>query len=202
LSRSVWLLKRGVDVVTAAAGLVLLAPVFAVLALAIRLDSHGPVFFRQDRYGRGGRIFRIVKFRTMVDGAEVQRHALADRNEVDGPLFKLREDPRVTRVGRVLRRYSLDELPQLWNVLRGDMSLVGPRPFVTHEADQITGWAQRRLDICPGMTGLWQVSGRNDIPFEEMVTLDYIYVTNWSLWWDVKLLFQTIPTVLARRGAY
>jgi lipopolysaccharide/colanic/teichoic acid biosynthesis glycosyltransferase len=119
-----------------------------------------------------------------------------------GPLFKIKSDPRVTRVGGVLRRWSLDELPQLINVVKGDMSLVGPRPFVLHEASQITGWAERRLDLTPGITGLWQVSGRNDISFEEMVKLDYVYVTNWSLWWDIKILFQTIPVVLARRGAY
>jgi lipopolysaccharide/colanic/teichoic acid biosynthesis glycosyltransferase len=119
-----------------------------------------------------------------------------------GPLFKLRADPRVTRVGAFLRRTSLDELPQLWNVVRGEMSLVGPRPFVVQESQQITGWASRRLDTTPGITGLWQVLGRNDIPFAEMVKLDYVYVTNWSLWWDVKILFRTIPTVLSKRGAY
>jgi lipopolysaccharide/colanic/teichoic acid biosynthesis glycosyltransferase len=119
-----------------------------------------------------------------------------------GALFKIKDDPRITRVGGVLRRWSLDELPQLWNVLKGEMSLVGPRPFVVHESRQITGWASRRLDITPGITGLWQVSGRNDLPFEEMVKLDYIYVTNWSLWWDIKILAQTIPVVASRRGAY
>jgi lipopolysaccharide/colanic/teichoic acid biosynthesis glycosyltransferase len=122
--------------------------------------------------------------------------------EGGGPLFKLHEDPRVTRVGKRLRKWSLDELPQLFNVLRGEMSLVGPRPFVVHESEQITGWAGRRLETTPGITGLWQVLGRNDIPFEEMVKLDYIYVTNWSLWWDIKILCQTLPVVLARRGAY
>jgi lipopolysaccharide/colanic/teichoic acid biosynthesis glycosyltransferase len=119
-----------------------------------------------------------------------------------GPLFKIKSDPRITRVGGILRKLSIDELPQLLNVLAGDMSLVGPRPFVIHEANQITGWAERRLDLTPGITGLWQVCGRNDLPFEEMVKLDYVYVTNWSLWWDLKILCQTIPVVLARRGAY
>ena len=124
-------------------------------------------------------------------------------NEVDGPLFKIKgRDPRVTRVGAFLRKTSIDELPQLWNVLKGEMSLVGPRPFVVYEADLITGWASRRLDMTPGITGLWQVLGRNDIPFEEMTKLDYLYVTNWSLWWDLKILCQTIPVVLGRRGAY
>ena len=147
--------------------------------------------------------FQIVKFRTMVADAEAQRvdAGPAQRGRA-APLFKIKDDPRITRVGRLLRRWSLDELPQLWNVVRGEMSLVGPRPFVVHESEQITGWASRRLETTPGITGLWQVLGRNDIPFEEMVKLDYVYVTNWSLWWDMKILCQTIPVVLARRGAY
>jgi lipopolysaccharide/colanic/teichoic acid biosynthesis glycosyltransferase len=122
--------------------------------------------------------------------------------EGGGPLFKIKDDPRITRIGATLRRLSIDELPQLINVLKGEMSLVGPRPFVVHESERITGWAERRLDTTPGITGLWQVLGRNDIPFEEMVKLDYVYVTNWSLWWDIKILCQTIPVVLAKRGAY
>jgi lipopolysaccharide/colanic/teichoic acid biosynthesis glycosyltransferase len=178
--------------------------VFAAVALAIKLDTPGPIFFRQRRHGRGGREFEIVKFRSMVADAEAMRMAMAELNEMEGsgPLFKMARDPRVTKVGAFLRKTSLDELPQLWNVLRGEMSLVGPRPFVVHESEQITGWAGRRLDTTPGITGLWQVLGRNDIPFEEMVKLDYVYVTNWSLWWDIKILLRTIPTVLARRGAY
>ena len=201
-SRSVRALKRTVDLTASAAGLALLSPLLAVVAVLIRLDSHGPVFFRQPREGRGGRQFRIVKFRTMIDGAEARRFELAQLNDMEGegPLFKIKDDPRVTRVGRVLRKWSIDELPQLWNVLRGEMSLVGPRPFVVHESEQITGWAGRRLETTPGITGLWQVLGRNDIPFDEMVKLDYIYVTNWSLWWDVKILFQTVPVVFGRRG--
>ncbi|HEY7453586.1 MAG TPA: sugar transferase [Thermoleophilaceae bacterium] len=202
LSRSVRFLKRAVDITVSAAGLFVLAPLFAATAALIKLDSRGPVFFRQERHGRGGSVFRILKFRTMEDGAESKRLALAASNEVDGALFKMKDDPRVTRVGRVLRPTSIDELPQLWNVLKGEMSLVGPRPFVIHESSQITGWAGRRLDLTPGITGLWQVLGRNDMPFEEMVKLDYIYVTNWSLWWDLKILCQTIPVVLKRRGAY
>jgi exopolysaccharide biosynthesis polyprenyl glycosylphosphotransferase len=202
MSRPMRATKRTFDVVGSALGLVALSPLLALIALVIKLDSPGPVFFRQLRNGRSGRGFAIVKFRTMVAGAEAQRFALADLNQVDGPLFKIKSDPRITRVGGFLRRYSLDELPQLWNVLRGDMSFVGPRPFVVHEAKQITGWAERRLETTPGITGLWQVLGRNDLPFEEMVKLDYIYVTNWSLWWDVKILCQTIPVVFRRRGAY
>ena len=202
LSRSVRVLKRAFDMTAAGLGLLFLAPLFAVAAVAIKLDSRGPVFFRQERHGRGGSVFRIVKFRTMVDGAEAKRQALAGENEVDGALFKIKDDPRITRVGSFLRTTSIDELPQLWNVLTGEMSLVGPRPFVIHESSQITGWASRRLDLTPGITGLWQVLGRNDMPFEEMVKLDYIYVTNWSLWWDLKILGQTIPVVLGRKGAY
>ena len=202
LSRSVRVLKRAFDITAAGLGLLVLAPLLAVAAVAIKLDTRGPVFFRQERHGRGGSVFRIVKFRTMVDGAEAKRQALATQNEVDGALFKIKDDPRITRVGGFLRTTSIDELPQLWNVLKGEMSLVGPRPFVIHESSQITGWASRRLDLTPGITGLWQVLGRNDMPFEEMVKLDYIYVTNWSLWWDLKILGQTIPVVLGRKGAY
>ena len=202
LSRSVRFTKRAVDMTLAGLGLVLLSPLMAAVAVAVKLDSRGPVFFRQERHGRGGSIFRIVKFRTMRVGAESERLGLAALNEVGGALFKIKDDPRITRVGGALRRWSLDELPQLWNVLRGEMSLVGPRPFVVHESTKITGWASRRLDITPGITGLWQVLGRTDLPFDEMVKLDYIYVTNWSLWWDLKILGQTIPVVLSRRGAY
>jgi exopolysaccharide biosynthesis polyprenyl glycosylphosphotransferase len=202
LSRVVFVVKRAADIVVAGLGLICLSPLFALVALAIRVDSRGPVFFRQARRGRGGSTFRIVKFRTMTADAERHRFELGRLNEVNGPLFKIRSDPRITRVGGFLRRTSLDELPQLWNVLRGDMSLVGPRPFVIHEADQIVGWAGRRLDITPGITGPWQVMGRNDLTFEEMTTLDYVYVTNWSLWWDIKILVQTLPTVLKRQGAY
>jgi exopolysaccharide biosynthesis polyprenyl glycosylphosphotransferase len=203
LGRSARVLKRGFDVVVSATALLLLAPLLGLVALAIRLDSPGPVFFRQPRRGRLGSTFRIVKFRSMRIGAEQERSDVLHMNEVDGPLFKIKgKDPRATRVGAFIRKTSIDELPQLWNVLRGEMSLVGPRPFVVYEADQITGWATRRLDMTPGITGLWQVLGRNDIPFEEMTKLDYLYVTNWSIWWDFKILCQTIPVVLGKRGAY
>jgi exopolysaccharide biosynthesis polyprenyl glycosylphosphotransferase len=203
LGRSARVLKRGFDMVVSATALLVLAPLLGMVALAIRLDSPGPVFFRQPRRGRLGSTFRIVKFRSMRIGAEQERSDVLHMNEVDGPLFKIKgKDPRVTRVGAFIRKTSIDELPQLWNVLRGEMSLVGPRPFVVYEADQITGWATRRLDMTPGITGLWQVLGRNDIPFEEMTKLDYLYVTNWSIWWDFKILCQTIPVVLGKRGAY
>ena len=203
LGRSSRLLKRGFDVSVSGLGLLFLTPLLALVALAIRLESPGGAIYRQPRRGRNGSTFQIAKFRSMFVGAEQQRDQVLHLNEVDGPLFKANAgDPRVTRIGNFLRKSSLDELPQLWNVLRGDMSLVGPRPFVVYEADQITGWASRRLDMTPGITGLWQVLGRNDIPFDEMVKLDYLYVTNWSLWWDLKILAQTIPVVLGKRGAY
>ncbi len=203
LGRSSRVLKRGFDIAVASTALLLLSPLLLVVAVAIRLDSKGTALFRQPRRGRLGSTFNIVKFRTMYIGAEQKRDEVLHMNEVDGPLFKIKgKDPRVTRVGSFLRRTSLDELPQLWNVVRGEMSLVGPRPFVLYEADQITGWASRRLDMTPGITGLWQVLGRNDMPFEEMVKLDYLYVTNWSIWWDLKILCQTIPVVLGKRGAY
>jgi exopolysaccharide biosynthesis polyprenyl glycosylphosphotransferase len=203
LGRSSRLLKRSFDVVVSGLALILLLPLFAVIAALIRIDSPGPVFYRQPRRGREGTTFRIVKFRSMYVGAEQKRSDVLHLNDVDGPLFKVKgKDPRVTRIGSFLRQTSIDEFPQFWNVLRGDMSLVGPRPFVVYEADQIAGWARRRLAMTPGITGLWQVLGRNDIPFDEMVKLDYLYVTNWSLWWDMKILCQTIPVVLGRRGAY
>ena len=203
LGRSSRLLKRSFDVVVSSAALVLLSPILLAVAIAIRLDSSGPALYRQPRRGRYGSTFQIVKFRTMRIGAEQDRSEVLHMNEVDGPLFKIKgRDPRVTRVGAFLRRTSIDELPQLWNVVKGEMSLVGPRPFVVYEADKITGWAQRRLDMTPGITGLWQVLGRNDIPFDEMTKLDYLYVTNWSVWWDLKILCQTIPVVLGKRGAY
>jgi exopolysaccharide biosynthesis polyprenyl glycosylphosphotransferase len=202
LSRSARLLKRTFDLTASVVGLIVISPVMLAAALAIKLDTPGPVFFRQVRNGRGGKAFKIMKFRSMVDGAEAQRFDLAHLNQMDGPLFKIQADPRITRVGAFLRKWRIDELPQLFNVVRGEMSLVGPRPFVVHEADKITGWAGRRLEAQPGITGLWQVLGGNDLSFEEMVKLDYVYTTNWSLWWDIKILFQTLPVVLGRRGAY
>ncbi len=203
LRRSSWLVKRAFDIVVSAIALILLSPALLAVAVAVRLGSPGPAIYRQARRGRGGSTFMINKFRTMYVNAESRRDELLHLNQVDGPLFKIKgDDPRVTRVGGFLRRWSIDELPQLWNVLRGDMSLVGPRPFVVHEADQITGWGLRRLDTTPGITGPWQVLGRNDVGFEEMVKLDYLYATNWSLWWDVRILYQTVLVVLKRKGAY
>lgn len=196
------MVKRAVDIIGASTIVVVAFPAWLAIAIAIKVTSAGPVFFRQERTGRGGLPFRICKFRTMRVGADSQQAELQAANEVDGPLFKIKDDPRVTSVGRLLRATSLDEFPQLLNVIKGDMSLVGPRPFVTAEADRIDGWAAKRFDVRPGMTGLWQVSGRNDLPFEELRRLDYAYVSSWSLWWDVKIIWQTPASVLRRHGAY
>lgn len=187
----------------AAAGLLLLSPVLLAAAIAIKLTSPGPVLFAQERMGRGHRPFRMLKLRTMVQDAEAQKAGLRHLNEMaaDGPMFKMARDPRITRVGGLLRRTSLDELPQLVNVLRGEMSLVGPRPLVLDEDDHVIGWHRERLELKPGLTGPWQVLGRNAIPFEEMVKLDYLYVAGWSLFTDVKLILRTLPVVLGRRGA-
>jgi exopolysaccharide biosynthesis polyprenyl glycosylphosphotransferase len=200
LSRTARTMKRGMDIAGAAAGLVLLLPVMLMIALAIRLDSSGTILFRQDRVGLGGRRFGLLKFRTMVPDADAMVERLMAESS-DPNWLQLQDDPRVTRVGRVLRSTSLDELPQLWNVLRGDMSLVGPRPLSVRDDARVGGWARGRLDLIPGLTGLWQVLGRKSVPFDEMVKIDYVYVNNWSLWGDVKLLLQTLPAVLGRDGA-
>ena len=199
-SRSSRFVKRLMDVVGAGLALILTAPVTIVVALAIKVDTRGPVLFRQPRIGRSGRPFTLLKFRTMIKDAERWVDELSAHSE-DPNWLKLDDDPRVTRVGRFLRLTSLDELPQLLNVLRGDMSLVGPRPLIRSEDDQITGWARTRLELAPGMTGLWQVLGRTSIPFDEMIKLDCIYVTNWSAWMDLKLIARTIPAIVLRRGA-
>jgi lipopolysaccharide/colanic/teichoic acid biosynthesis glycosyltransferase len=192
------MLKRSTDLVISALSLVLLSPLLLLAAIAIKLDSRGPAFFRQPRVGRAGREFSIVKFRTMVHEAETLKEAVAHLNKHAGGdprMFKVPNDPRLTPVGRILRRTSIDELPQLWNVLRGEMSLVGPRPLIPEEAQHVADWGERRLDLKPGITGLWQVLGRSDIPFEEMVRLDYLYVTNWSLWHDLRLICGTLPAM-------
>jgi lipopolysaccharide/colanic/teichoic acid biosynthesis glycosyltransferase len=192
--------KRTLDIFGAGLSLVILAPVFAVIAAGIRLSSPGPVLFIQRRVGRHGRPFRLAKFRTMVCGAE----ALIDDLKVDSrdPHWLLLDrDPRVTRVGRVLRAASLDELPQLWNVLRGDMSLVGPRPLIERDHRLVADWARQRTSVRPGLTGLWQVVGRTGVSFEEMLTLDMRYVHSWSLRHDAALLVRTIPAVVTGRGA-
>ncbi len=199
LSRSSRALKRAMDVLISFGLLMLFAPVMLFIAIALKVGG-GPVFFVQERIGRGGdRRFRMLKFRTMVPDADKRGKELWEQSA--HPVWLLLEhDPRITRFGRFLRHTSLDELPQLWNVLRGDMSLVGPRPMPPDVDEHISGWGRRRLDLTPGITGLWQVLGRTNIPFEEMVKLDYLYVTNWSLWQDVRLLVHTLPAVFRRRG--
>jgi exopolysaccharide biosynthesis polyprenyl glycosylphosphotransferase len=191
--------KRAFDIVGAALALVLLAPLMAAIALVVKLGSPGPVLFRQTRVGRDGHTFEMLKYRSMDDGADARKAELLERNEADG-LFKIADDPRITRVGSFLRRTSLDELPQLVNVLRGQMSLVGPRPLVVEDDRRVEGWYRRRLHLTPGITGEWQIFGAARIPLREMVTIDYLYVSNWSLWADIKILLRTIPCVVGRRG--
>jgi exopolysaccharide biosynthesis polyprenyl glycosylphosphotransferase len=201
LSAGARFLKRSFDIVVSSLILLLVSPLFLVIAVAIKLTSSGSIFFRQVRTGRNEQPFSMMKFRTMFSDAESRRHELDHLNEVDGPLFKVQNDPRVTRPGRFLRRTSLDEIPQLINVWKGDMSLVGPRPFVVSEALMIEGWARKRFESRPGMTGLWQVSGRNELSHLELCRLDYLYVASWSFWWDMHILWQTPATILRGRGA-
>jgi exopolysaccharide biosynthesis polyprenyl glycosylphosphotransferase len=205
LSRSSKLLKRVVDLVFASAGLLLLAPLLLAISLAVKRTSPGPVFFRQVRMGERDRTFRIFKFRTMVVEAEDLKSSLLDLNKhrsEDPRMFKVAGDPRVTSLGRFLRRYSLDELPQLLNVLRGEMSMVGPRPLILDEDRFVRNWARERLSLKPGVTGPWQVLGASEIPFDEMVKLDYLYVTGWSLVNDIKLVLRTVPAIFRARSAY
>jgi exopolysaccharide biosynthesis polyprenyl glycosylphosphotransferase len=200
--------KRIADLLASGLAVIVGAPVLALLALAVKLNSPGPVLFVQRRVGRGGRHFDLYKFRSMYVDAERRRKEFERHNEADGHLFKMRRDPRVTRVGRLLRRWSLDELPQLLNVLRGDMSLVGPRPLPSEDlpaqanATPYALWLDRRRTVAPGVTGLWQVSGRSDLPFEEMVRLDLFYVENWSLGLDLQILWRTLPVIIRGQGAY
>ncbi len=206
LSRSSLLLKRILDFTLALTGLIVVVPLFVACAIAIKLDSRGPVFFRQVRRGANERMFRIYKFRTMCDDAEERKATFGALNKHNGNggdprMFKIPDDPRVTRVGRFLRRHSLDELPQLINVLKGEMSLVGPRPLILEEDQYVVDWRRHRLNLKPGITGLWQVLGRDEIPFEEMVKLDYLYVTSWSMLSDVKLILRTIPVVFQSHPA-
>ena len=197
-----FILKRLIDAAVSAVVLLLGSPVFLLIALAIKLESSGPIFYAAERVGQDGKPFRMFKFRSMREDAEQLRAALADRNQADGPLFKIENDPRRTRVGAWLRRLSLDELPQFWNILRGDMSLVGPRAPLSEEVDQYEEWQMKRLIVKPGLTGLWQVNGRSNVPFEEMVMMDIYYIDNWSLGLDINLIIRTIPAVIGRDGAY
>jgi exopolysaccharide biosynthesis polyprenyl glycosylphosphotransferase len=200
LTRSSTRVKRAFDLIGASIGLVAVAPAMIAIAIAIKLDSRGRIFFRQQRVGRHGEHFEVFKFRTMVQGADAMKDALRDRNEAQEGLFKIADDPRVTRVGSLLRKSALDELPQLLNIVRGEMSLVGPRPLVVDEDEHVKGWFRRRLELTPGMTGPWQILGPARVPLREMGAIDYLYVANWSLWGDLKILLRTVPHVVGRRG--
>ena len=201
LSRPVPLWKRAMDITGAVFGLVALSPLIAVIAVAIKLDSKGPVVFKQRRAGLGGKPFHIYKFRTMCNDAEKQKAALRALSEQDGPAFKLKNDPRITRVGHLLRKTSLDELPQLWNVIRGEMSIVGPRPLPVDEQNGCSQWQRTRLDVTPGLTCIWQVTGRSEVSFADWVRMDVNYIRRRTLWNDIKIIAATIPAVLLRRGA-
>jgi exopolysaccharide biosynthesis polyprenyl glycosylphosphotransferase len=197
-----WALKRAFDLVVAALIVLVLLPVWALIALLIKLTSRGPVFYPDPRIGLGEQPFRMLKFRTMVEGAESRKGELETANEATGALFKIRDDPRVTAVGRFLRRFSVDEIPNLVNVLRGQMSLVGPRPLPPRDHERLEPWHRRRSNVLPGMTGLWQVAGRSDLTFDDLVRLDFYYLENWSIWLDITILVKTPIAVFSRRGAY
>jgi exopolysaccharide biosynthesis polyprenyl glycosylphosphotransferase len=197
-----WVVKRGFDLVVAGALLVLGLPLWLAIAAAIKLNSRGPVFFRDQRIGLGEQEFGMLKFRTMFADAPERQDELEAANEAEGALFKIREDPRVTRVGGFLRRFSLDEIPNVWNVLRGEMSLVGPRPLPIRDYELLEQWHRKRYLVLPGMTGLWQISGRSNLSFDDLVRLDFYYLDNWSIWLDISILAKTLPAVIGQRGAY
>jgi exopolysaccharide biosynthesis polyprenyl glycosylphosphotransferase len=196
-------IKRLIDVVGGAALLVGLAPLLALAALLIKIDSPGPILFRQERIGLNKRRFQLLKFRTMLVGADQQQHGMEQLNEANGPVFKIKDDPRITRLGKFLRRFSIDELPQLFNVLNGDMSLVGPRPLPVRDVERINvQWHKRRFSVKPGITCLWQVNGRSDVSFDRWVQMDLEYIDHWCLGLDIKILIKTVPVVLRGSGAY
>jgi exopolysaccharide biosynthesis polyprenyl glycosylphosphotransferase len=202
ISGSQSLFKRTMDLAISIVGGIIIFPLLALIALAIRLDSPGPIIFTQIRVGKNEKLFACYKFRSMRAGADEEKEQLLDRNEADGPIFKIRDDPRITTVGRFLRRTSLDELPQLLNVLMGHMSLVGPRPAIPAEVQRYQAWHKRRLEVAPGLTGLWQVSGRSQLTFDEQVLLDLYYIENWSPVLDVQILLRTVPKALLGEGAF
>lgn len=193
--------KRAIDIIGAGSGLLLLSPVIAIVACAVKFTSKGPVFFSQKRVGKNGELFDMYKFRSMVVNAEELKEKLAHQNEMSGPMFKMKDDPRVTKVGKFIRKTSLDELPQLWNVLKGDMSLVGPRPSLPKEVAQFEKWMYKRLSIKPGLTCFWQVSGRNNIDFEDWMKLDIKYVDERNIWIDIKLIFKTVLVLFGDKNA-
>ena len=194
--------KRVMDILGAGCGLVLLSPVIIIVAILVKFSSKGPVFFSQKRVGKNGKEFDMYKFRSMVVNAEELKEKLAAQNEMSGPMFKMKEDPRVTKVGKFIRKTSIDELPQLWNVLKGDMSLVGPRPSLPKEVAQFEDWMYRRLEVKPGLTCYWQVSGRNNIDFEDWMKLDVRYVEEKNLWIDIKLIFKTVGVLFGDKNAH
>jgi exopolysaccharide biosynthesis polyprenyl glycosylphosphotransferase len=202
LTGSAWLVKRGFDLLGSALIVVIGLPLWLLIAMAIKLDSRGPVFYVDRRIGVGEREFGMLKFRTMVLDAPELQAGLEEANEATGALFKIRDDPRITRVGRILRRFSIDELPQLINALRGQMSLVGPRPLPLRDYELLEDWHRARYLVLPGMTGLWQISGRSGLSFDDLVRLDFAYLENWSVWLDISIIARTLPAVLSGRGAY
>ncbi|HEY3413864.1 MAG TPA: sugar transferase [Armatimonadota bacterium] len=202
LARGYLLAKRVIDVVLCSVGLVVLSPLLLLVAIAIKIDSRGPIFFRQVRVGRNHRPFYCLKFRSMTADAEKRRDEIAHLNEVDGPVFKIRNDPRVTRVGSWIRKGSIDELPQLINVLKGEMTLVGPRPPIPSEVEKYEDWMLPRLSVTPGITCIWQISGRSNISFEQWMRMDLEYINKCSIKQDLSILLRTIPAVLFGRGAY
>lgn len=197
------IVKRIFDIVASSIAVVLLSPLFLILAIAIKIDDpKGPVFYTQTRVGKDGKTFQIIKFRSMVSNADELLARLKNQNEVEGAMFKMKNDPRITRVGRFIRKYSLDELPQLINVIGGSMSIVGPRPPLVSEVEQYTDYDKQRLMVVPGCTGMWQVGGRNDVDFDEMVHLDLTYIQNRSVWLDLKIMFETVKVMIIPNGAY
>lgn len=196
-------LKRAIDIIGSLAGLILLSPLFIFIGILIKMeDPSGPIFFYQTRVGKNERLFRMYKLRSMYTNAEDKLKDLLDKNEISGAMFKMRDDPRVTRVGRIIRKTSIDELPQLINVLRGEMSLVGPRPPLTREVAEYTNYEKKRLAVTPGCTGLWQVSGRNNLSFKEMVELDITYISKRCIWFDIKIIFRTMKAMLGSQDAF
>lgn len=195
-------IKRLIDIVCSFLGVLVLSPLFIIIAIIIKMTSKGPVFFSQKRVGKNGKEFDMYKFRSMVVNAEELKDKLAAKNEMSGPMFKMKDDPRVTKVGKFIRKTSIDELPQLWNVLKGDMSLVGPRPSLPKEVAQFESWMYKRLEVKPGLTCYWQVSGRNNIDFEDWMKLDIKYVDERSTWIDIKLIFKTAFILLGDKNAY
>ena len=194
--------KRIIDIIGAGLGLILLSPIIAIVACAVKVTSKGPIFFSQKRVGKNGELFEMYKFRSMVVNAEELKENLEDQNEMSGPMFKIKDDPRVTKVGKFIRKTSIDELPQLWNILKGDMSLVGPRPSLPKEVEQFDNWMFKRLSVRPGLTCYWQVSGRNNIDFEDWMKLDVKYVEERNIWIDIELIFKTIFVLFGDKNAH